>query len=166
LQGTETFIFQDKKWDPREARLTVIEGDQLSPGQLGLGQGWTNAVKRGQDVTRQFLTPPPSAGASAGASAEAVGRLKERLLGRVGAGPLALGQAIALSADVMDGHRVSERLGAVELAVWELLHAGNLALIEAPDGEPLAQEAWQTVLLDPVSWLSDGLDGAQVRAVE
>jgi len=165
LQGSDVFFYQDKKWDPREVRLMIVEGAKLGPGQLSLGQGWTNAAKRGVDVTERFLTTSaPAAAAISQANAEAVGKLKERLLGRLAAGPLALGEAIAITGDLMPSQRVSERLGAVETAIWELLHAGNLALIEEPDGEPLAQDGWQTVLLDPVSWLSGRSDGPQVSA--
>lgn len=155
LRAGAVFSFQDKQFEPRKAQLIVVEGPHLAPGELGLGQGWTNAVKRGSDVTQRFLSAtgaqqPPSL------TLELSGRLKERILGRLAAGPLPLADSLGLTADLLGGHRVSERLAAVELAVWELLHGGQLDLHARAGGAPLTNERWEAVVLDPASWLAPG----------
>jgi hypothetical protein len=156
------FTLQDKEFEPRTARLTVIEGERLAPGQLALGQGWTNAVKRGRDVTASFLSAsaPPSGAAGLAVS----GRLKERILGRVAAGPMRLGDGLALTGDLLPGHRVSTRLAAVETAVWELLHAGEISLSAEPDGAALDRAQWESLLLEAGSWLAPGPDSPVISA--
>ncbi|WP_249009181.1 hypothetical protein [Conexibacter sp. DBS9H8] len=162
LRTGAIFTLQDKEFEPRTARLTVIEGERLAPGQLALGQGWTNAVKRGRDVTGTFLSasvPPPAPAALA-----VSGRLKERILGRVAAGPMALGDGLALTGDLLPGHRVSDRLAAVETSVWELLHAGEITLAAAPGSEALDRTQWEAVLLEAGSWLAPGPDSPVISA--
>jgi hypothetical protein len=45
----------ERKWNPHQANLTVIEGPQLPVQQLSLGRGWRNAVREGSDVTERLL---------------------------------------------------------------------------------------------------------------
>ena len=155
LRAGVSFTYQEKDFEPRKARLVVMEGDHLAPGMLGLGQGWTNACKLGTDVTQRFLSEGGGS-ASPGVTLEISGRLRERLLGRLAAGPLALGDGVGLTTDLLEGHRVSERLAAVEIAVWEMLHSGAIDL--APDAEsaPLGADQWESVVLDPATWLASG----------
>jgi hypothetical protein len=49
------FELGELRWDPRQARLTVIEGPRLPPGQLSMGRGWRTAQRQGRDVTEQLL---------------------------------------------------------------------------------------------------------------
>lgn len=63
----------ERKWNVNQAKLTIIEGPQLSMPQLAMGRGWRNAQRQGQDVTERVLetlkqAPGPSAQA-AGTSA-------------------------------------------------------------------------------------------------
>ncbi len=158
------FTFQDKDFEPRKAQLMVIEGEALGLGELGIGGvGWSNVAKRGTDVTQRFLT------ASGGPQApsltlESTGRLKERILGRLAAGPLALGDGVALTADLLPGRRVSERLAAVETAVWEMLHSGAIALYVQAGAELVDPAQWESVVLDPLTWLAPGPDSPVIIA--
>jgi 2-iminobutanoate/2-iminopropanoate deaminase len=52
------------RWDPRQARLTILEGPRIPPDQLTMGRGWSAAKRQGTDVTARLLT---AAGASRGA---------------------------------------------------------------------------------------------------
>ncbi len=45
----------EQKWDPRESRLTILEGPALEPPDLAFGQGWSNALRGADDVTAQKL---------------------------------------------------------------------------------------------------------------
>ncbi len=61
------FEFGEKEWDPRECSLRVLEGPTLEGPDLAFGQGWSNAQRSAEDVTRQMLevaeqgTPVPGA---------------------------------------------------------------------------------------------------------
>jgi len=66
LRG-QTFEFGEQEFDPRESKLTILEGKTMEGPDLSFGQGWTNALRASEDVTRAVLnaaetrTPPPGA---------------------------------------------------------------------------------------------------------
>src|SRR2546423_13001270 len=45
----------DRKWDPNQARLTILEAPKLGPEQLTMGRGWSAAQRSGEDVTARVL---------------------------------------------------------------------------------------------------------------
>ena len=47
--------FGERKWNPHQARLTVLEGPHLEVEQLAMGRGWRNAQRHGEDVTERVL---------------------------------------------------------------------------------------------------------------
>ena len=146
------FAYADKEWDPRRATLTILEGRELYNSELMTGLGWNNALRQGTDVTSEVLAQVHPR-APQGAVSE---RLKDRIVGRLSGGPLPLPDVVVIVDDLMEGHRVSERLAAAETAVWELLHRGQ-AQLELGDGVALAaQEEWQPLLLSADTWLGDG----------
>jgi hypothetical protein len=49
----------ERRWNPQQAKLTVLEGPRLPVEQLSMGRGWRNAKREGQDVTERLL---PGAG--------------------------------------------------------------------------------------------------------
>ncbi len=49
------FDLGDLRWDPRQARLTILEGPRIPPDQLTMGRGWSTAKRQGTDVTAQVL---------------------------------------------------------------------------------------------------------------
>ncbi len=49
------FDLGDLRWDPRQARLTILEGPRIPPDQLTMGRGWGTAKRQGTDVTAQLL---------------------------------------------------------------------------------------------------------------
>jgi len=53
----------ERSWDPRRAKLTVLQGPRLDPGELTMGRGWRLAQRRGRDVTAEVLA---EAGAAVG----------------------------------------------------------------------------------------------------
>lgn len=50
----QTFEFGEQEWEPRESRLTILEGKQLEGPDLAYGQGWSNALRSAEDVTRKM----------------------------------------------------------------------------------------------------------------
>jgi hypothetical protein len=52
----------DREWEPRESSLKILEGPQMEQTDLSFGQGWSNAERASENVTRGVLAhaPPPS----------------------------------------------------------------------------------------------------------
>ncbi len=52
----------DREWEPRTSSLKILEGPQMEPPDLSSGQGWANAERASENVTRGVLAkaPPPS----------------------------------------------------------------------------------------------------------
>lgn len=136
----------DRRWAPDRARLTIYEGPALTGDQLGLGRGWANVTREGEDVTARLLAEA--------AHPPAVGELKRELMARLAVdGPVALPSVVELVGERYPQARVSERLALCEQAVWELLHEGALELTH--DGAPVARDDWQAVLIDWEAWRAD-----------
>lgn len=135
----------DRRWTSDRARLTIYEGPALTGDQLGLGRGWANVTREGEDATERLLAeaahPPP------------VAELKRELVERSADGPLALGAVVDLAGERYPQSRVSERLALCEQAVWELLHEGAVQVTTA--GAPVAREQWQALLLSWATWTED-----------
>ncbi|MGH2878648.1 MAG: hypothetical protein ACRDK4_03445 [Solirubrobacteraceae bacterium] len=75
----EWLEFGERKWDPNQATLTVLEGPRLSMQELSMGRGWRNAQRAGSDVTERVLEAAPAeqgvgGGPGGGAPAAAVER--------------------------------------------------------------------------------------------
>jgi hypothetical protein len=49
------FELGDRRWDPEETELRVLEGRHLSNPELSFGQGWANAERASEDVTARVL---------------------------------------------------------------------------------------------------------------
>lgn len=45
----------EHEWDPRESSLRILEGPHLDTPELSFGQGWSNAERSSDDVTRRVL---------------------------------------------------------------------------------------------------------------
>jgi hypothetical protein len=114
----QTVDFGERKWNPEQARLTIIEGPQLAPGELTMGRGWRAAQRDGEDVTERVL-------ASAVAAAPVHGSEQPSALGD----PFALGMQMAalLGPDAM---ALLERWRAVAAAEPGLAPSEALARAE------------------------------------
>ena len=139
----------DRRWAPDRAKLTIYEGPELASDQLGLGRGWANVTREGEDVTARILAE------SGRASPGPVAELKRELLDRGAYGPVSLRRMVELTAERYPGSRVSERVALCEQAAWELLHEGAVNLFRA--GAPVDREEWQGVLLRWEAWTGDAV---------
>jgi hypothetical protein len=43
----------DRKWNPHQSKLIVLEGPQIPVEQLSMGRGWPTAQRQGEDVTER-----------------------------------------------------------------------------------------------------------------
>ena len=54
-------VADDRRWEPRETAIRILEGLRLDPADLAHGQGWNNAERSGRDVTEEMLARPVTA---------------------------------------------------------------------------------------------------------
>ncbi|HET6869061.1 MAG TPA: hypothetical protein VFH80_24330 [Solirubrobacteraceae bacterium] len=137
----------DRRWSSDRAKLTIYEGPELPSDQLGMGRGWANVTRAGEDVTVQVL--------SERAQPAPVTELKAEVLDRCTYGPVSLRRLVELSGERYPQSRASERLALCEQAVWELLHERAVQLTRA--GVTVKHEEWQAVLLRWEAWTSDAV---------
>src|ERR1700683_4925206 len=45
----------ERKWNPHQAKLTVLEGPEIPVEQLSVGRGWPKAQREGEDVTERVV---------------------------------------------------------------------------------------------------------------
>jgi hypothetical protein len=64
--------FGERKWSSQTARITVLEGPQMSLDQLTMGRGWRAAQRQSQDITDAVLAAARQALAAAQAAPGAV----------------------------------------------------------------------------------------------
>jgi hypothetical protein len=134
----------DRRWSSERAKLIIYEGPELPPDQLGLGRGWANVTRAGEDVTARVLDevahPPP------------VAEFKREVRA---AEPISLGRLMERAGERFPQARPSERLALCEQAVWELLHEGAVTLVRA--GAAVSREDWQEVLFRWEAWTSENV---------
>jgi hypothetical protein len=139
----EAVVYGDRRWLPDRAQLTIYEGRVLSGPELSFGRGWTNAVKRGEDVTDRLLAAGPAVGAGAGLS-PALDALRREVLAQCRCGRIGVHQILWLTNRWYPERRASERLALAEEAVWGLLHEALIGLRRAgpdPAGEAARETA-------------------------
>jgi hypothetical protein len=140
----------DQRWAPERARLTIYEGPRLRPDEIGLGRGWANATRGGEEVTARVLADAqqPSTRDSS------VEQFKQELLGLCSASRIDIREAMRLASAAHPEWRVSDRLALAEQTIWELLYAGSLRITRerAEESGALGSEQWQQVLLAWSTW--------------
>jgi hypothetical protein len=116
--------FGERKWNPHQARLTVLEGPQLAVEELAMGRGWRNAQRHSEDVTERVLEQArqdAQAAATAATEAEAgAAGADERLQPLLGSDPVALLAAWRLSAERRPELAPSETLALAEATLKSL----------------------------------------------
>lgn len=116
----EWLEFGERRWDPNQASLTVLEGPRLSMQELSMGRGWRNAQRAGSDVTERLLEAARAARPRTGDGAPAA---VQRSHGE----PAADGEVVPLLAELV------ALLGQEPQA---LMRAWRLALESHPDRSP------------------------------
>ncbi len=157
----QTIVWEDRRWAPDRARLTILEGPELATADIGMGRGWANASRTSEDVTATLL-----AHASAGTAAQEPPGFKAELLGLCADGWVGLSEAVRLAGAMQPQARASERLALAEQSVWELLHEGRLDLAVSAPGQPpqVADPGrWQQLILAWDSWSGQG-QRVEIRA--
>jgi hypothetical protein len=121
----------DRDWDPKDSKVRILEGPELSPPELAHGQGWPNAERSSSDVTREAFSRSAREATSLAVLAQTeAGR-------RAVAGPLA-----KLGARVVDWLAVRARILASATVVGSRpLDGGIIAVVLVVEG-PEPASAW------------------------
>jgi hypothetical protein len=117
--------FGERKWNPHQARLTVLEGPHLAVEELAIGRGWRGAQRHSEDVTERVLEQARArrdAQAAAASTAAAAGTAgaDERVLALLGADPGALLASWRLTAERRPELAPSEALALAEATLRSL----------------------------------------------
>jgi hypothetical protein len=142
--------FDERHWSPERARLTIYEGPHLDTDQLGMGRGWGNVTREGEDVTQRLLAAAEQVQPTA-----PMAELKREVVDRCAYGPLPLGRLVEMAGERYPQARVSERIALCEQATWELLHEGAVGMTRS--GATVRRDEWQGVLLRWEAWSGDAV---------
>jgi hypothetical protein len=153
-------VLGEREWEPRKAKLTVLEGREVRNDELGLGRGWANASRDAENVTDQLLaaTRGQTTQSADPAAPGGLATFKEVVLAQCATDRLALHQVMWLANSRHPELRVSERLALAEQAVWELLHEGHVTMLKRGSGEEgpevtvADRSQWQPALLAWATW--------------
>jgi hypothetical protein len=107
----------ERRWDPTQTTLTVLEGPPLSMPELAMGRGWRNANRAGKNVTEQMLvaaSAAPSSTNAVRAGEPTVDSLGRELVALLGAEPLPLLRAWQLALERHPDRPPSECLALAE----------------------------------------------------
>ncbi|HLI61087.1 MAG TPA: hypothetical protein VKV21_15600 [Solirubrobacteraceae bacterium] len=137
--------FGDRRWSAERTKLTVFEGRPVSDAARGLGRGWGEVTRHGQEVTEAVLAEMRR---HSGARPDV--ESLQAAVAEVAARPegIDLSDVVALAAAAQPGRRASDQLALAEQAVWELLHRRRLEMLDA-DGAAVPAERWEAFVL---SW--------------
>jgi hypothetical protein len=119
----------DRKWNPHQSKLIVLEGPRIPVEQLSMGRGWPTAQRQGEDVTErviaqakralQTVAVQPAAAPPVAAAAPAEGTA-EQLRALLGDDPAALLQAWRLVTERRPEISPSEALALAEQTLSSL----------------------------------------------
>ena len=89
LRG-ELVELDSQQFAPERAKLKIYEGPELATADMGMGRGWQNVMRRGEDVTDRELgavaatvAAPPPAGPSAQPAGDAPGAPATESIGHI-----------------------------------------------------------------------------------
>jgi hypothetical protein len=174
----------ERKWNPEQAKLTVLEGPHLPIEELSLGRGWRNARRHGQDVTERLLAERAAAvgesaqgagtmdGPAAGravqqarAQALAADSLALEVLARLTDRPTPIAQAWRQARERYPDRPASDCLALAEGAVRSLAQAGLIVVMGAGERETREPGVQlERTLLDLAAWAGEeGREGARMR---
>ncbi|HEX3615027.1 MAG TPA: hypothetical protein VHU61_00700 [Solirubrobacteraceae bacterium] len=152
LMAGNDFTVEGHDFIPRQTRLNVYEGPELRTDQLGMGRGWQNVERTATDVTERVLARARehvaanaasqpgvlSATTPAAASTASAELLRERLIGRLSAGPISSRELLATAAELMPDSDAQQRIATVRQVVWALLEHDAAQLAPPPLSSPRA----------------------------
>jgi hypothetical protein len=159
----QTIEVGDQKWIPDLTTLTIVEGPELSTADMSLGRGWSVALRRGRDVTREMLAPP-------GATAQPLDDLARELLAMCADDVVSANQAWRLASSWHPAWRASDRLVAAETALRSLLLGGYAQLCRGTRataaGNVVPGADMEALLLALETWADDSGSSVFIAATD
>jgi hypothetical protein len=129
LAAGRSVEMNERRWNPEKTKIAVYEGPELPVEEMGMGRGWGNVTKDGEDVTDRVL----GEARSEAESPPALAVLKHAIVARAAEQPVGFEQLLDLVVDLAADADANQRVELAARAVWELLRDGRLRL--APAGE-------------------------------
>jgi hypothetical protein len=126
----------DRKWNPHQSKLKVLEGPEIPVEQLSMGRGWPTAQRLSEDVTERVLAQAKQAQAKQAQATQAQATQAQDVpagAGGVPTGSLAPGDAPDATLLPLLGDDPTALLQAWRLAAErrpELMPSESLALAE------------------------------------
>jgi hypothetical protein len=114
----------DRRWAPEKTKIAVYDAPELGVEEMGMGRGWGNVTKDGENVTERLL-------AEARQEAEsppALDALKEEIVARAADRPVGFETLLAIAGELAVDADANQRVGLAARAVWELLRDGRVRL--------------------------------------
>jgi hypothetical protein len=117
----------ERRWNPEKTKIAVYEAPELPVEEMGMGRGWGNVAKTGEDVTDRVL-----AEARGGVeSPPALDALKGAIVAQADQEPVRFEQLLELAGRLVIDADANQRVELAARAVWELLRDGRLRLAGA-----------------------------------
>jgi hypothetical protein len=117
----------ERRWTSGKVKIAVYEAPELPVEEMGMGRGWGNVTKTGEDVTDAVLAEARGEVQSP----PALDALKDAIVARTADGPIGFDQLLELASGLASDADASQRVELAARAVWELLRDGRLRLAEA-----------------------------------
>ena len=117
-------MLNEQRFSPAKVKVKIYEGPELAVEELGMGRGWGNATKGGEDVTDRLLTETRAEVESPPALEE----LKQAVVARSAGAPLGYEELLEISGRLAADLDANQRVGLAARAVWELLREGRIGL--------------------------------------
>jgi hypothetical protein len=166
----KVFELGDRQWIPQRTSLTILEGPELPMHRLGLGRGWTNALRGSKDVTVELVAAAKAGTAAIAVTRPSAGRapdIERDILSRCAVAPLSLPAVWDRAEPVAPTATAGERLVLAEAALNHLLAEGHVELChgEQPGAPALTPDEADAILHTREAWSNDRSGGLFVHAV-
>jgi hypothetical protein len=152
----------ERKWNPEQAKLTVLEGPEIALNQLTMGRGWRNAQRRCQDATERLLAAAVDTDARGPLAGEEDPKLASDSLGlqllvELAHQRIPLARLWGLACERYPDRRPSQCLALAEETIVSLAESGLIVLFEkdSEQSEPARideEHAVQSALRSAGNW--------------
>jgi len=120
-------VWDDRQWTPEKVKLAIYESPALGVEEIGMGRGWGNVTKDGENVTERLIAETREEVRSPAA----LDALKDAILARARTAPVGFEELLALAEELATDLDPNQRTTLAARAVWEPLGQDRLRLSAA-----------------------------------
>ena len=124
LAAARPVELNERRWSPEKVKLTVYEGPAIPVEEMGMGRGWGNVTKTGENVTDRLLAESREAIRSS----PVLEGLKEAIVARTAEQRVGLDELLRLAGELAADVDVNQRVALAARATWELLGEDRVSL--------------------------------------